>query len=97
MTSYGHGKVPLAGGYGDGYGRAYPGGDSGVAHGPYYGVDGQGAAAYPHAGGHGDGYGQHPMVMPDNGWGYCPPIGLDPRCLIRPRNKGLHNSVRPTG
>ncbi|GFN96317.1 hypothetical protein PoB_002282300 [Plakobranchus ocellatus] len=30
-------------------------------------------------------------------WGYCPPIGLDPRCLIRPRNKSLLNSMRPTG
>lgn len=28
---------------------------------------------------------------------YCPPIGIDPRCLVRPRNKTMDNSRRPTG
>ncbi|GFR67866.1 hypothetical protein ElyMa_002009600 [Elysia marginata] len=28
---------------------------------------------------------------------YCPPIGIDPRCLVRPRNKALPHSERPSG
>ncbi|RUS79904.1 hypothetical protein EGW08_012342 [Elysia chlorotica] len=35
--------------------------------------------------------------MANNEWGYCPPVGIDPKCLIRPRNKSLHTHIRPTG
>ncbi|BFZ17575.1 hypothetical protein BsWGS_20614 [Bradybaena similaris] len=30
-------------------------------------------------------------------WGFCPPIGVDPRSLIRPLSKAVESSTRPTG
>lgn len=30
-------------------------------------------------------------------WGFCPPIGVDPRSLVRPLNKAVNSSTRPTG
>ncbi|CAG5120780.1 unnamed protein product [Candidula unifasciata] len=30
-------------------------------------------------------------------WGFCPPIGVDPRSLIRPLSQSVDSSTRPTG
>ncbi|KAK0048022.1 serine/threonine-protein kinase yakA [Biomphalaria pfeifferi] len=38
-----------------------------------------------------------PLQTPGVGWGYCPPIQMDPKALIRPRDKSLPDSTRPTG
>ncbi|CAL1542223.1 unnamed protein product [Lymnaea stagnalis] len=38
-----------------------------------------------------------PLRKRGKGWGYCPPVDVDPRSLIRPRNKSLPDSTRPTG
>ncbi|KAK3760537.1 hypothetical protein RRG08_022822 [Elysia crispata] len=64
-----------------------------------HGGDGSSKKRFSHAGQqqHSRASGFRPTHIADHGWGYCPPIGLDPRCLIRPRNTALHNSVRPTG
>ncbi|KAH9488368.1 hypothetical protein Btru_063342 [Bulinus truncatus] len=38
-----------------------------------------------------------PLHPVGGGWGYCPPIHMDPKSLIRPRDKSLPDSTRPTG